>query len=132
MRLWRAPDHTRLVLDMSAPVSHRLLELKNPSRIVLDIPDSRLTAEYDDLALADTPIQKIRSGIRDGRPIRIDKRCGVAHVPAHHHGHALSGTHGIGEPRLQMDRLRRYLYAFSEAVGVTPIREKKWCVQLDD
>ncbi len=34
--------------------------------------------------------------------------------------------HGIAEPRLQMDRLRRYLYAFSEAVGVTPISEKKW------
>jgi dipeptidyl aminopeptidase/acylaminoacyl peptidase len=34
--------------------------------------------------------------------------------------------HGIGEPRLQMDRLRRYIYAFSEAVGVTPISEKKW------
>lgn len=34
--------------------------------------------------------------------------------------------HGIGEPRLQMDRLRRYLYAFADAVGVTPISEKKW------
>ena len=34
--------------------------------------------------------------------------------------------HGIAEPRLQMDRLRRYIYAFSEAVGVTPISEKKW------
>jgi dipeptidyl aminopeptidase/acylaminoacyl peptidase len=34
--------------------------------------------------------------------------------------------HGIAEPRLQMDRLRRYLYAFSDAVGIAPISEKKW------
>ena len=34
--------------------------------------------------------------------------------------------HGIAEPRLAMDRLRRYLYTFSEAVGVTPVSEKAW------
>ncbi len=32
--------------------------------------------------------------------------------------------HGIGEPRLQMDRLRRYLYTFAEAVGIEPMSEK--------
>ncbi|MFQ5742316.1 MAG: S9 family peptidase [Acidobacteriota bacterium] len=34
--------------------------------------------------------------------------------------------HGIREPRLQMDRLRRYLFYFSKHVGVTPISEKLW------
>ena len=31
--------------------------------------------------------------------------------------------HGIGEPRLQMDRLRRYVCAFTDAVGMAPTTE---------
>jgi dipeptidyl aminopeptidase/acylaminoacyl peptidase len=34
--------------------------------------------------------------------------------------------HGLGEPRHQMDRLRRYLYFFAKHVNLTPISEKKW------
>jgi dipeptidyl aminopeptidase/acylaminoacyl peptidase len=34
--------------------------------------------------------------------------------------------HGIGEPRHQMDRLRRYLYFFAEHVNLTPISEEDW------
>ncbi len=26
VRLWRAPDHTRIVLDLSGPVEHKVLE----------------------------------------------------------------------------------------------------------
>jgi dipeptidyl aminopeptidase/acylaminoacyl peptidase len=33
--------------------------------------------------------------------------------------------HGIGEPRHQLDRLRRYLFFFAEKVGLEPISEKK-------
>jgi dipeptidyl aminopeptidase/acylaminoacyl peptidase len=34
--------------------------------------------------------------------------------------------HGLGEPRHQLDRLRRYLYFFAKHVNLTPISEKKW------
>jgi dipeptidyl aminopeptidase/acylaminoacyl peptidase len=34
--------------------------------------------------------------------------------------------HGLGEPRHQIDRLRRYLYFFAKHVNLTPISEKKW------
>lgn len=34
--------------------------------------------------------------------------------------------HGIGEPRHQMNCLRRYLYFFAEHVNLTPISEQKW------
>ena len=34
--------------------------------------------------------------------------------------------HGIREPRHQMDRLRRYLDTFSEAVGLEPRSEIRW------
>ena len=31
--------------------------------------------------------------------------------------------HGIREPRLAMDRLRRYLFAFTDVLGMTPVSE---------
>ena len=37
VRLWRAPDHTRIVFDLSGPAQHKLILLDNPSRIVLDL-----------------------------------------------------------------------------------------------
>ena len=44
VRVWRAPDHTRIVLDLDAPVQHSLTLAGNPDRIILDVPNSALTA----------------------------------------------------------------------------------------
>lgn len=71
VRLWRAPDHTRIVFDLSGPAEHRLLTLDNPARIVLDISGTVLKASLTSLPLADTPITLIRSGIRDGNDLRV-------------------------------------------------------------
>jgi N-acetylmuramoyl-L-alanine amidase len=38
MRLWAAPDHTRVVLDTSGPVGYELSTLHNPERLVIDVP----------------------------------------------------------------------------------------------
>ena len=71
VRLWRAPDHTRIVLDMSGPAEHKLIQLDNPSRIVLDVEDTRLRASLDKLSLDKTPIRSIRSGVREGDDLRV-------------------------------------------------------------
>jgi len=71
VRLWRAPDHTRIVLDMSAPAEHRVLALQNPDRIVLDVSNAALRASTADLDLDDTPIARIRSGVREGSDLRL-------------------------------------------------------------
>jgi N-acetylmuramoyl-L-alanine amidase len=71
VRLWRAPDHTRIVFDLSAPPKHKLIQLESPSRIVIDITDASLAAELDKLSVADTPIQRIRHGVRQGDDLRI-------------------------------------------------------------
>ena len=71
VRLWRAPDHTRIVLDLTGPTEHKLMVLENPRRIVLDVQDTRLKASLDKLALADTPIRAIRSGVRSGDDLRV-------------------------------------------------------------
>jgi N-acetylmuramoyl-L-alanine amidase len=71
VRLWRAPDHTRIVFDLSGPVEHKLIVLDNPSRIVLDIDNTRLKANLADLTLAKTPVARIRSGVREGDDLRV-------------------------------------------------------------
>jgi N-acetylmuramoyl-L-alanine amidase len=71
VRLWRAPDHTRIVFDLSAPVDHRLLSLGKPDRIVLDVSSATLKASLTSLDFTNTPIARIRSGIRDGTDLRI-------------------------------------------------------------
>ena len=56
VRLWRAPDHTRVVFDLSDTVAHSLIELDNPRRLVIDISDARLRDALTDLPLENTPI----------------------------------------------------------------------------
>ena len=45
VRLWRAPDHTRIVFDLTGPAQHSLIVLSNPSRIVLDVQNTKLRAD---------------------------------------------------------------------------------------
>ncbi len=70
-RLWPAPDNTRLVLDLSGPVKHRVFTLSNPSRVVVDIDGARLNAELSGLDLTDSGVSRIRSGVRNGNDVRI-------------------------------------------------------------
>ncbi|MFT6958062.1 MAG: N-acetylmuramoyl-L-alanine amidase [Halieaceae bacterium] len=71
VRLWRAPDHTRVVFDLDGPAAHKLLVLENPGRIVVDLSDTQLTASLEGLNFADTPISRIRTGVRDGDDLRV-------------------------------------------------------------
>ena len=71
VRLWRAPDHTRVVLDVSEQVSFTRLKLENPERFVVDLKNSRLTASLAVLSLEGTPISQLRSGIREGTDLRL-------------------------------------------------------------
>lgn len=71
LRLWRAPDHTRLVLDLSAPARYTLFELDEPYRLVIDLADTALLASYEDLELDNTPIARVRSGVFEGEDLRL-------------------------------------------------------------
>jgi N-acetylmuramoyl-L-alanine amidase len=42
LRLWQAPDSTRLVFDLSGPLEHRLSRLSDPERIVIEMDNARL------------------------------------------------------------------------------------------
>lgn len=71
IRLWRAPDHTRIVFDLSAAPSYKLIQLKNPERIVIDIADSDLKVDLAAVSVDETAISQIRSGVRKGADLRI-------------------------------------------------------------
>lgn len=70
IRLWRAPDHTRVVLDLDSPVQHTLTLLSQPSRVVIDIPNVKLKASLQNLPFENTPITAIRSS-QTGTGVRL-------------------------------------------------------------
>lgn len=70
-RLWRAPDHTRIVFDLSGPVEHTIFSLSNPNRLVLDIASVKLKSSLAELPLSDTPISSLRTAPRNKDDLRI-------------------------------------------------------------
>ncbi|MFK8015602.1 MAG: N-acetylmuramoyl-L-alanine amidase [Gammaproteobacteria bacterium] len=60
VRLFAAPDYTRLVLDLTGPVTHELSYLTEPDRVVIDIPNASMRA--DQLPAAQGFVSRIRSG----------------------------------------------------------------------
>lgn len=66
VRVWRAPDSTRLVFDLSAPVSHKMFTLDGPSRVVIDVDKATVAANLEKPALANTPVTGVRYGDRSG------------------------------------------------------------------
>jgi N-acetylmuramoyl-L-alanine amidase len=43
LRLWNAPDNTRVVLDLSSSIQHRISTFINPDRIAIDLKNARLS-----------------------------------------------------------------------------------------
>nr|WP_226921143.1 N-acetylmuramoyl-L-alanine amidase [Pseudomonas brassicacearum] len=70
VRLWRAPDNTRLVFDLTGPVQHSVFTLTAPDRLVIDINGASLGAPLN-VATANTPITAIRSAQRTPTDLRV-------------------------------------------------------------
>ena len=71
VRLWRAPDHTRVVFDLSDVVDHKLTQLRGRERIVLDLGGASFVASTAGLELGKTPITGVRHAARNGKDLRI-------------------------------------------------------------
>ena len=71
VRLWRAPDHTRLVFDLSGEVQYKLFTLSNPERVVIDVEGSSFSGDLSLVDWEDSPISGMRSAIRDGNTLRM-------------------------------------------------------------
>lgn len=71
VRLWRAPDHTRVVLDLSDAATFKHFTLSNPDRVVVDIQDAKLRAKLNDLDLSRSPVKKVRAAKRNKKDLRL-------------------------------------------------------------
>jgi len=63
LRVWNAPDNTRMVFDLSRPLEYRITPLSNPPRIAIDLKNGRLASRLPK-KVADNPYIK---GIRYGQ-----------------------------------------------------------------
>ncbi|AOY87038.1 N-acetylmuramoyl-L-alanine amidase [Marinobacter salinus] len=71
VRVWPAPDHTRLVLDTEGKVDHNIFALEGPARLVIDLKNTKLKADFENLDLSGSPIRRIRSAPRNGNDLRV-------------------------------------------------------------
>ncbi|MEX2488386.1 MAG: N-acetylmuramoyl-L-alanine amidase [Pseudomonadales bacterium] len=71
VRLRPSPERTRIVFDLGSPVQHKVFALENPERLVIDIENAALEVDFDHIDLRETPIRRLRSGIRDGQDVRV-------------------------------------------------------------
>jgi N-acetylmuramoyl-L-alanine amidase len=71
LRVWRAPDHTRIVFDLSGPLEHRLFTLQNPHRIVVDMDNARLQEPLKDVDTGGPLLGAVRVGQPEEGPLRI-------------------------------------------------------------
>jgi len=71
VRLWRAPDNTRLVFDLSGPVEHKVFTLSAPDRIVIDVEGGNLPKPFEQLPLQNTPISGLRAAKFDADTLRV-------------------------------------------------------------
>lgn len=70
-RVSGGPDRTRLVVDLSGPVDHRIFTLEGPDRVVLDIADTRLPGGLPAAEPSDPCLVGLRSGVREGDDLRV-------------------------------------------------------------
>jgi N-acetylmuramoyl-L-alanine amidase len=63
-RVWPAADYTRITLESSQPISHKIMTLKDPDRLVLDLENvelgAALKAVSDKILSSDPYIRQVR------------------------------------------------------------------------
>jgi N-acetylmuramoyl-L-alanine amidase len=70
IRVWAGPDQTRVVFDLSGPVTHQIEVIENPHRVVIDITGA---GRGEDLAhvFGKGVIEGVRTGVHPGGKLRI-------------------------------------------------------------
>jgi N-acetylmuramoyl-L-alanine amidase len=127
MRLWHAPDKTRLVLDLSAVVGYRAFELQDPDRVVIDLEDATLRVAIPDSEKNGPLLQSIRFG---------QPRAGIQRVvldlvvPVRFHSFVLPPSEPYGH-RLVIDLFRRNRQASQTTMAAPATREADYLVVVD-
>lgn len=71
IRVWQSPDTTRLVLDLTRAVDHRIFTLGNPDRVVVDLTGAQVLVNTSKVKLKKTAVADIRTGKPKANTSRI-------------------------------------------------------------
>lgn len=71
VRVWHAPQRTRVVFDMNRRAALKVLKLKDPERVVLDLSRVRLRGAIPDAAADGRFIRRVRLGARPNDITRV-------------------------------------------------------------
>ncbi len=71
VRIWSENDKTRVVLDLSRSVDHSVFTLRNPSRLVIDLNQSRLGKGFAGMPKGTGHVRGIRSGLSADGQLRV-------------------------------------------------------------
>ena len=95
VRVWAAPDSTRVVFDVSGPVDYELAQISNPFRVVIDLVNTELVNTLTQPISQDKYLQRLR-GARHEDDLRVVldlKKFALAKsfqlTPNQHYGHRL-------------------------------------------
>jgi N-acetylmuramoyl-L-alanine amidase len=68
--VWSGPEATRVVFDLSGPLEHRVFELTDPYRVVIDLPNTSLAGPLS-VPEAKGVVSRLRTGARPGGELRV-------------------------------------------------------------
>ena len=71
VRMWPAPDHTRVVFDITGPLEHRLFTLEGPDRVVIDLIGASVQPAALRSASSSELIARVRSAVRGQNDLRF-------------------------------------------------------------
>ena len=70
VRVWNSPERTRVVFDLSEGVEHKLINLENPDRLVVDIEKLRVLTKISKLDFSGSRVSRMRQAVRN----KVDMR----------------------------------------------------------
>jgi len=71
VRLWAAPDSTRVVFDVTGPVEHQLFTLDGPDRLVIDLKHASVDKALVKQLASGGVVKGLRSGTRNKDDLRL-------------------------------------------------------------
>jgi len=71
VRLWTAPDHTRLVFDTDSPAEHKVFSLSGPDRLVIDFADASVADDFSEKHIKDKHLGGMRKASRPDGSLRV-------------------------------------------------------------
>ena len=71
VRMWSAPESSRVVFDISQQIKHRLFVLHNPERVVVDLFNTRFYKPLENIDFSNSLISSVRQATRNKNNVRI-------------------------------------------------------------